>query len=201
MPIFEYNGKKYNVKDEHIDSFIKDFPDASTIMEHEGKKYRVKSADYNAFMSEHPVQAEKTNESIASAEPPVEQEQENPLSEQDKKRFNDGINQLMLRTKQSMNETNEQLSNLSEYREKEPLGGTTAEGTMQFNPESGKMEKTYLTPIGNRYSNKADADVESFRYRQAADVSINGQLRRANLKLAELKAKRAERASEVLEGP
>ena len=199
MPIFEYNGKKYNVKDEHIDSFIKDFPDASTIMEHEGKKYRVKSADYNAFMSEHPVQAEKTNESIASAEPPVEQEQENPLSEQDKKRFNDGINQLMLRTKQSMNETNEQLSNLSEYREKEPLGGTTAEGTMQFNPESGKMEKTYLTPIGNRYSNKADADVESFRYRQAADVSINGQLRRANLKLAELKAKRAERASEVLE--
>ena len=26
---------------EHIDSFMKDFPDASTIMEREGKKYRV----------------------------------------------------------------------------------------------------------------------------------------------------------------
>lgn len=52
MPIFEYNGKKYNVRDEHIDSFMKDFPDASTIMEREGKKYRVKSADYRTFMSE-----------------------------------------------------------------------------------------------------------------------------------------------------
>ena len=52
MPIFEYNGKKYNVRDEHIDSFMKDFPDASTIMEREGKKYRVKPADYRTFMSE-----------------------------------------------------------------------------------------------------------------------------------------------------
>ena len=42
MPIFEYNGKKYNVRDEHIDSFMKDFPDASTIMEREGKKYPCK---------------------------------------------------------------------------------------------------------------------------------------------------------------
>lgn len=40
MPIFEYNGKKYNVREEHIDSFMKDFPDASTIMEREEKKYR-----------------------------------------------------------------------------------------------------------------------------------------------------------------
>ena len=32
MPIFEYNGKKYNVRDEHIDSFMKDFPDASTVI-------------------------------------------------------------------------------------------------------------------------------------------------------------------------
>ena len=52
MPIFEYNGKKYNVKDEHIDSFMKDFPEASTIMEREGKKYRVRSADYRTFLSE-----------------------------------------------------------------------------------------------------------------------------------------------------
>lgn len=59
MPIFEYNGKKYNVKDEHIDNFMKDFPDASTIMEREGKKYRVKSADYKTFMSEQPGQTEQ----------------------------------------------------------------------------------------------------------------------------------------------
>ena len=124
---------------------------------------------------------------------------ENPLSEQDKKRFNDGINQLMLRTKQSMNETNEQLSNLSEYREKEPLGGTTAEGTMQFNPESGKMEKTYLTPLGNRYTSKGLADMESFRYRQAADMSVNGQLRKANERLRDIDERLEARERVLLE--
>jgi N12 class adenine-specific DNA methylase len=39
--------------------------------------------------------------------------------------------------------------------------------------------------------------MESFQYRQAADMSIGGQLRKANLRLQELKAKQEERASEV----
>ena len=54
MPIFEYNGKKFNVSDEHIDSFTTEYPGASTIMERDGKKYRVKSADYKTFLSEKP---------------------------------------------------------------------------------------------------------------------------------------------------
>lgn len=53
MPIFEYEGKKYNVKEEHIENFINDFPNATTILERDGKKYRVKSSDYSSFLSEH----------------------------------------------------------------------------------------------------------------------------------------------------
>ena len=68
---------------------------------------------------------------------------------------------------------------------------------MIFNPESRKLEKTFLTPAGNRYYSKPSADMESFQYRQAADMSIGGQLRKANLRLQDLKAKQAERASEV----
>ena len=52
MPIFENNGRKYNVKDEHINNFLAEFPNSSTIMERNGKKYRVKSADYKAFLEE-----------------------------------------------------------------------------------------------------------------------------------------------------
>lgn len=52
MPIFEDNGRKYNVKDEHINNFLAEFPNSSTIMERNGKKYRVKSADYKAFLEE-----------------------------------------------------------------------------------------------------------------------------------------------------
>lgn len=122
---------------------------------------------------------------------------EKPLTEQDKIRFSAGISQMERNTEQMMNRFNEGMETLREYQENAPFGGETAEGKMQFNPESGKLEKTYITPLGNRYTSKGLADMESFRYRQAADMSIGGQLRKANLRLQELKAKQAERASEV----
>lgn len=204
MPIFEYNGKKYNVKDEHIDSFMKDFPEASTIVEREGKKYRVRSADYRTFMSEQQSSEHQQPEQPAAAptvpevETPVTPTGETPLTEQDRIRFGAGIEQMKRRTRQSMDDFNERMATMREYHENAPLGGgQTAEGRMMFNPQSGKVEKTYITPLGNRYTSKGLADMESFRYRQAADMSVSGQLRRARLKLAELQAKLNERASEV----
>lgn len=89
----------------------------------------------------------------------------------------------------------ERIDNMQEYGINPGL--QTKEGKMIFNPESGKLEKTFLTPAGNRYYSKSLADMESFQYRQAADMSIGGQLRKANLRLQELKAKQEERASEV----
>lgn len=123
---------------------------------------------------------------------------ENPLTEQDKIRFSANMGQMKRRTEQMMDGFNERMETMREYHENAPLGGgQTAEGKMLFNPESGKLEKTYITPLGNRYTSKGLADMESFRYRQAADMSVGGQLRKANLRLQELKAKQAERASEV----
>lgn len=90
---------------------------------------------------------------------------------------------------------NERIDNMQEYGINPGL--QTKEGKMIFNPESGKLEKTFLTPAGNRYYSKSLADMESFQYRQAADMSIGGQLRKANLRSQELKAKQEERASEV----
>ena len=90
---------------------------------------------------------------------------------------------------------NERIDNMQEYGINPGL--QTKEGKMIFNPESGKLEKTFLTPAGNRYYSKSLADMESFQYRQAADMSIGGQLCKANLRLQELKAKQEERASEV----
>lgn len=204
MPIFEYNGKKYNVKDEHIDSFMNDFPDASTIMERDGKKYRVRSADYRTFMSEQqgnePQQPEQpaAAPTVPEVETPATPTGETPLTEQDKIRFSAGIEQMKRRTQQSMDDFNERMATMREYHDNAPLGGgQTAEGRMMFNPQSGKFEKTYITPLGNRYTSKGLADMESFRYRQAADMSVSGQLRRARLKLAELQAQRNERANEV----
>lgn len=199
MPIFEYNGKKYNVRDEHIDSFMKDFPDASTIMEREGKKYRVKSADYKTFMSEQ-QQPEQPAPDSTPETPVTPSAEEKPLTEQDKIRFSANMRQMKRRTEQMLDGFSEQMKTMREYQENAPLsGGQTAEGKMQFNPESGKLEKTYITPLGNRYTSKGLADMESFRYRQAADMSVSGQLRRARLKLAELQEKRDASAKRVHE--
>lgn len=74
MPIFEYNGKKFNVSDEHIDSFMTEYPGASTIMERDGKKYRVKSADYKTFLSEKPTDDKESEKSAELGVRSVEQE-------------------------------------------------------------------------------------------------------------------------------
>ena len=205
MPIFEYNGKKYNVKDEHIDSFMNDFPDASTIMERDGKKYRVRSADYTTFLSQPQQEAKQPEQpaapvSTTAEEPEVEAAAQPALTEQDKMRFSAGIAQMQRRTQQMLDESNERLETMREYREGNKLGfGQTAEGKMQFNPESGKIEKTYITPLGNRYTSKGIADMESFRYRQAADMSVSGQLRKARQRLSDIDERLEERGRVLME--
>lgn len=90
--------------------------------------------------------------------------------------------------------------NMREYSDKAPVSqnmGQSIESSRMFNPESGKMEKTFVTPSGSRYNNKNLADFEVSRYREAADMTVNGQLRRARAKLEELQAKKADRTSEV----
>ena len=135
---------------------------------------------------------------VPEVETPATPTGETPLTEQDRIRFSAGIEQMKRRTRQSMDDFNERMATMREYHENAPLGGgQTVEGRMMFNPQSGKVEKTYITPLGNRYTSKGLADMESFRYRQAADMSVSGQLRRARLKLAELQAQRNERANEV----
>ena len=197
MPIFEYQGKKYNVRDEHIDNFAKDYPDATSIQERDGKKYRVRSADYKTFMSET-VQPQSSEQPIESAAAPVPvQEEPWKPTEQEKIQIAAQMEQMRRSTQRTMSEFNEGIENLREYREKSPLGNQAVESGLQFNPQTGKLERTYLTPLGNRYGSKGIADLESFRYRQAADMSVGGQLRRANQRLRELQAKRAERAEEV----
>ena len=106
-----------------------------------------------------------------------------------------GTDRIMNNVKAHTQAFNERMDNMQEYGINPGL--QTKEGKMIFNPESGKLEKTFLTPAGNRYYSKPSADMECFQYRQAADMSIGGQLRKANLRLQDLKAKQAERASEV----
>ena len=128
-------------------------------------------------------------------EPAVQTEQAWQPTQQEKAEMIASTNRMMQNVETQIQDANERVDNIQEYGLN--LGLQTKEGKMQFNPENGKLEKTYITPLGNKTTSKPLADIESFRYRQAADMSIGGQLRKANLRLQELKAKQAERASEV----
>lgn len=128
-------------------------------------------------------------------EPAVQTEQAWQPTEQEKAEMIASTNRMMQNVETQIQDANERVDNIQEYGLNPGL--QTKEGKMQFNPENGKLEKIYITPLGNKTTSKPLADIESFRYRQAADMSIGGQLRKANLRLQELKAKQAERASEV----
>jgi N12 class adenine-specific DNA methylase len=128
-------------------------------------------------------------------EPAVQTEQAWQPTEQEKAEMIASTNRMMQNVETQIQDANERVDNIQEYGLNPGL--QTKEGKMQFNPENGKLEKTYITPLGNKTTSNPLADIESFWYRQAADMSIGGQLRKANLRLQELKAKQAERASEV----
>ena len=137
---------------------------------------------------------------VPEVETPATPTGETPITEQDKMRFSAGIAQMQRRTQQSMDEFNNQMETMREYREGNKLGfGQTVEGKMQYNPESGKIEKTYITPLGNRYTSKGLADMESFRYRQAADMSVSGQLRKARQRLSDIDERLEERGRVLME--
>lgn len=81
-------------------------------------------------------------------------------------------------------------------------GFRTVEGLPQHNEETGKLEKTYLTPDGGRTADKVVADMSSFGYRQAtavADMSVGAQMRRAEAELRKLQEQRTERMRRIAE--
>lgn len=73
--------------------------------------------------------------------------------------------------------------------------GQTAQGGLVATPEG--LRREYLSPTGIKTTDKAMADAASRQYRSAADVTVAGQLRRANRRLEELRQKAVERAREL----
>ncbi|MBQ1980112.1 MAG: hypothetical protein II226_02370, partial [Alistipes sp.] len=66
MPIFEYQGKTYDVADQYIDSFAKEFPDAKTMIDQDGNNYSVKSKYYKDFLNEFSVPRPEIQKAMAT---------------------------------------------------------------------------------------------------------------------------------------
>ena len=61
MPIFEFENKKYDVDDQYVNDFAKEFPNATTIFETQDRNYRVKASDYDYFNT-HEINNQVTQE-------------------------------------------------------------------------------------------------------------------------------------------
>lgn len=80
-----------------------------------------------------------------------------------------------------MEDTGRRLGNLEEYGRK-ALGkgmGQAVTGDYALNPQTGKMERTYLTPTGERTFNKVAAEEKSRGYREAISEEEEARRRKS----------------------
>ena len=108
----------------------------------------------------------------ASSAPAKQQpKKDQPLTPAQRQAMIDQVQQMQQQTQAMIADTNERMKNMKQYGF--GLGfGQTKKGGVKYNPRTKKFEQTYITPTGNRYSSKALADAESFRYRKAASEPL-----------------------------
>ena len=83
--------------------------------------------------------------------------------------MNARLNAIGRSAQRTMDDFNTHIDNLNEYGK--TLGdGHTVNSGYRFNPDSKKMERTYLTPTGERTFNKTAADEESRLYREETEA-------------------------------
>lgn len=99
------------------------------------------------------------------------QQKDKPLTPAQRQAMIDQVQQMQQQTQAMIADNNERMKNMKQYGF--GLGfGQTKKGGVKYNPRTKKFEQTYITPTGNRYSSKALADAESFRYRKAASEPL-----------------------------
>lgn len=138
-----------------------------------------------------PAQAATPAPNSAPATP---QQKDKPLTPAQRQAMIDQVQQMQQQTQAMIADNNERMKNMQQYGF--GLGfGQTKKGGYKYNPRTKKLEQTYLTPTGNRYSSKALADAESFRYRKEAskplginmnDQQVNAAQKPANAAIAAL---------------
>ena len=115
-----------------------------------------------------PAQAATPAPNSAPATP---QQKDKPLTPAQRQAMIYQVQQMQQQTQAMIADTNERMNNMKEYGVGLGFGQTKKSG-VKYNPRTKKFEQTYITPTGNRYSSKALADAESFRYRKAASEPL-----------------------------
>ena len=72
---------------------------------------------------------------------------------------------LTAQTKANTQRAMQKIKNIGKYQKEQGVYGQTKKGNIEYNPKTGKMEQTYLTPQGEQTTHKATADLASHEFR------------------------------------
>ena len=72
---------------------------------------------------------------------------------------------LTVQTKANTQRAMQKIKNIGKYQKAQGAYGQTKKGNIEYNPQTGKMEQTYLTPQGEQTTHKATADLASHEFR------------------------------------
>lgn len=117
--------------------------------------------------AQQPAHAKPAQQSKPSGNQPLTMAQRQTMVNQ--------VGQMMQQTQAMTADFNERMKNMQQYG----LGlnhGQTKYGGLKYNPRTGKLEQTYLTPDGKRYTSKALVDAESFQYRKKQSEPLSIQM-------------------------
>lgn len=178
-----------------LDAWAKAHPGAPVRVYMRGKNDD--GSDFNGHVDLS--QAHERNRTKGYKYQTVEVERFKP-TERDKIGMSANLSRSMQQHSEAMQSIKDEQKDVKEYAAKGNgmNFGQAVKSTPQLNAETGEMEDTWLTPDGKRTTSKAAADLESFNYRMAMDMSIGGQLRRANERLAYIEKRLSERGKELM---
>lgn len=206
------DGKSHQVSEDNIKKYgMKSYADAyegATIRmrDNDGADYDIPLGNYDdatqqglhPFRFEHTPTEDRRQEQAKGQDAPEDRQTAKPWQPtiQERLRMNANLHNIGQSARRTMDDFNERVDNLQEYG-RSFAGGHTATGDYRYNPQTKEMQRTYLTPTGDRTFSKTAADTVSREYRDAVDMTVGGQIRRAQNRLQELKDKAEARVQEL----
>ena len=126
-------------------------------------RYAKQGYKYSTTTAKTPVKAMSRPEKQPTVKPA-----EQPMTDMQKEMLLDNLQGIVNNARSSNTRTIQQMKNKLEYDKKSRNGflGGPVEGGVQYNPSTGKMEQTHLTPQGYKTTSKGDADMMSQQYRE-----------------------------------
>ena len=124
-----------------------------------------KGYKYSTTTVQRPVQT--ASKPVKAVAPSHSKPAGKPMTEAQKAAAIANVQGIMDNATASYQRTQQQLKNMQDYRKKAGFAnyGATVNGGVEFNPSTGKMEQTYLTPQGGKTTSKAVADMDSHQFR------------------------------------